>query len=57
MQAGFKIEASGIGISRNLKILECIPPSSKPATCVAPTSNIYFFLLKVPAQPPDCVCA
>jgi len=32
MQAGSKIVASGDGISKKLKILECIPPFSKPAT-------------------------
>ena len=32
MQAGSKIVASGHGIPKKLKILECIPPFSKPAT-------------------------
>ena len=39
MQAGSKIVASGGGISKKSKILECIPPFSKPATWVAPTSK------------------
>ena len=40
MQAGSKIVASGVGISKKSKILECIPPFSKPAAWVAPTSKI-----------------
>ena len=39
MHAGSKIVASGEGISKKSKILACIPPFSKPATWVAPTSN------------------
>lgn len=51
-QAGSQKVALGISRPSSEKIRWWMPPGSKPATWVAPTSKVKFLRLKVEAQPP-----